>query len=229
LLAISELASNPLEARKFKALAYLLDPKAGPELLKVEEVKAAPLDMNQLRALEEFTRALQHYRAGRIKQAVETAKKDGVDKIFSLAPTKLDQKTFLQLCTDANCETCAANGTVVCATCKGTGVVVNMFQNVLCPTCKGKKRTLCPDCGGTHVRDPLPDQGVRIVLRSELWAMDVQGLGGDVGKKEAAEPKGWSTVLQSGRLKPVVSLSLDTITDIDPRKCRYRGGKWVEE
>ncbi len=229
LLGMSELASTPAEARKYKALAFVLDPKPGGELLNAEVVKPAPLDNIQLRALNDFTRALQHYRAGRIKLAVDAAKKDGVDKIFTLAPTKMDQKSFLQWCAEANCETCRADGTVVCATCKGTGLVLNMFRQERCPTCTGKKRMFCPDCGGTHVRDPLPDQSMRVVLRSELWAMDQQGLGGDAGGKEATEPKGWSTVLQSGRLKPVLRLSLDTVSDFDPRKCRYRNGKWVEE
>jgi hypothetical protein len=228
LLSMSELASTPFEARKYRALAYMLDPKTGPELLNAEVVKPAPLDMTQMRALDDFTKALQHYRAGRIKQAIDTAKKEGVDKIFPLAPTKIDQKTFLQWCTDANCETCR-DGTVVCPTCKGVGLVLNMFRQERCPTCMGKKRVYCPDCGGTHVRDPLPDQTVRAALRSELWAMDQQGLGGDAGRKEATEPKGWSTVLQSGRLKPVLRLSLDTVTDFDLRKCRYRNGKWVED
>jgi hypothetical protein len=59
--------------------------------------------------------------------------------------------------------------------------------------------------------------------------MEQQGLGGDVARKEATEPKGWSTVLQSRRLGPILPLSLDTVTDFDPRKCRYRNGKWVEE
>jgi hypothetical protein len=230
LLSMSELASTPTEAHKYRALAFVLDPKAGPELLKAEAVKPPPLDRNQLRALDDFTKALQHYRAGRLKLATDTVRKDGVDKIFGLAPTKLDQKTFLQWCTDANCENCRADGTVVCPNCKGNRIVVGMFgQRERCSTCNGNGRLICPDCGGTHVRDPLPEQSVRGALRLELWAMEQQGLGGDPGRKEATEPKGWSTVLQSRRLSPVLPLSLDTITDFDPRKCRYRNGKWVDE
>jgi hypothetical protein len=230
LLSMSELATTSSEARKYRALAFVLDPKAGAELVKPEVEKPKPLDKTQLRALDDFTKALQHYRAGRIKPAMDAARKDGVDKIFTLAPTKLDQKSFLQWCNDANCESCRADGTVACANCKGNGTVLNMFGQVeRCPTCSGKRRLICPDCGGTHVRDPLPDQTVRVALRSELWAMEQQGLGGDVARKEATEAKGWSTLLQSRRLGPVLPLSLDTVTDFDPRKCRYRNGKWVED
>jgi len=47
-------------------------------------VKPAPLDNTQLRALDDFTKALQHYRAGRIKLAMDTARKDGVEKVMRI-------------------------------------------------------------------------------------------------------------------------------------------------
>jgi hypothetical protein len=228
LLAMSDLASTPAEARKYRALAFLLDPKAGAELLKAEVVKPAPLDKTQLRALEDFIKALQNYRAGRIEAAISTAKKDGVDKIFSMA--RLDQKTFLQWCADAHCKNCSLAGRAYCSRCKGSGVVLSMFgQKELCPTCKGKKTVTCPECGGTHVLEPLPEQTVHVVLRSELWAMHRQGVGEDAGPKEAPGPKGWSTVLKSGRLTPVRRLSLESVSEFDLSKTRYRNGKWVEE
>ena len=230
LLRMSALATTPGEARKYRAMAFLLDPKTDAEILKVEAVKPAQPAIFSPRALEDFTKALQLYRAGQIKLATETAKREGVDKIFSMAPGKINQKTFLQWCADANCTTCRADGTVVCPACQGRGFVLNNFvQRVLCTNCKGKKKVTCPDCGGTHIRDPLPDQGLRVVLRYELWAMDQQGGGDSSVRKDATDTNSWSAVLQSRRLSPVLPLSLETITSFDPRKCRYRNRKWVEE
>jgi hypothetical protein len=230
LLRMSALASRPAEARKLRAMAFLLDPKADDAIVKDDAGKPAQPAPLPAGALEDFTKALQLYRSGQIKLASETAKHDGVDTIFRMAPGKIDLKAFLQWCTDANCTTCRADGTVVCPNCQGKGVVVNMFRQLeRCPTCKGKKRVPCPDCGGTHVRDPLPNDALRAVLRCELWAIDRQGGWDNRDGKDAAISKSWSAVLQSRQLSPVLPLSLDTITNFDPRMCRYRNRKWVAE
>jgi hypothetical protein len=230
LLGMSTLAKTPAGARKYRAMAFLLDPKADAEILKAEVVKPAPSAQFQDRALRDFTKALQLYRAGQINLASETAKHEGVDKIFSKAPGKIDLKTFLQWCIDASCQTCRADGTVICPMCRGSGIALNnLGRRVGCPTCKAKKRVPCPDCGGTHVRDSLPDDVLRVVYQCELWAVDRQGVGANVGRKEARDTKSWSAVLQSRQLSPILPLSLETITRFDPRKCRYRNRQWVEE
>ena len=230
LLRMSALANTPAEARKYRAMAFLLDPKADADILQTEAVKPAQPDKFPPRVLRDFTKSLQYYRMGQIKLASETAKHEDVDKIFTMAPGKIDLKTFLQWCSDAKCQTCRADGTVVCPTCQGKGVVFNVFNRAdRCTTCKGKKRGSCPNCGGTHIRDPLPDDVLSVVLRCELWAIDQQGIGDNVGRKEATDTTSWSTVLQSRRLSPVLPLSLETIASFDPHKCRYRNRKWVEE
>jgi hypothetical protein len=228
LLSMSALASTPAEARKYRALAYLLDPKVRPDLLRVEGDRPAEPAPFDARALGDFTRALRHFRAGQMKPASVTAQHEGVARIFSMAPGHTDLKTFLQWCSDANCPTCRVDGTVVCPTCKGRGQVVNVFKRVeLCATCKGRKRVLCPDCGGTHVREPQPDVR-RVVLQCELWALEQQG-GENAGRKGARDTKSWSAVVQSRRLSPVLPLRLETITRFDPRKCLYRNRRWVAE
>jgi hypothetical protein len=70
---------------------------------------------------------------------------------------------------------------------------------------------------------------MRVALQCELWALDLQAGGEEAARKEAGDAKGWSSLLQSGRLSPVMRLSLETVTDIDPRKTRYRNSRWVEE
>jgi hypothetical protein len=230
LLRMSALAGTPAEARRYRAMAFLLDPKADAGLLKAEAVKPAQPAKFQAAAMTDFVKALQQYRMGQIKAASDTAKHKGVDQIFRMAPGKIDLKTFLQWCTDATCQSCRADGTVICSNCKGTGVVRNGFKSVRCPTCNGKKALLCPDCGGTHVREPLPDKALRAVLQCELWAMEQQGAGDTAGLKDATDTKSWSAVLQSRQLRPALPLSLETmITGFDPSKCLYRNRKWVED
>jgi hypothetical protein len=230
MLGMSGLAGTKAEARKYRALAFLLDPKAGADLLNAEVEKPAPLDKSQEVAVKDFVRALQYYRTGQVQSARDAARKPGVDRIFARLPDKTDLKTFLQWCEDANCSNCKMIGTIYCPNCKGKGVVAAPFGQVeVCPMCKGKKIVTCPECEGTKVRDPLPDQTVRAVLKYELWAIDQLAGGEDAAPKEEAAAKGWSSVLQSGRLTPVLRLSPDTVSDFDPRKTRYRNGKWVEE
>jgi hypothetical protein len=231
LIRMAPLARTPAQARKFRALAFLLDPKADPKILEEQPVKPAAPAALPARALDDFGKAMQLYRSGQIQLAADTAKREGVDKVFGMAPGKIDVKKFLQWCTDANCTTCRPDGTVnaVCPNCNGLGFVFNAMKRAVCPACKGKKRAVCPDCGGTHVRDPLPDETLRDVLRCELWAIDQQGAGDNTVRKDAAETKGWSTILQSRQPGPVFPLSLETITSFDPRKCLYRNRKWVAE
>ena len=40
--------------------------------------------------------------------------------------------------------------------------------------------------------------------------------------------KRWSPVAQKAAVGPVGALTLETLTELDPRKCRYRDGAWVE-
>jgi hypothetical protein len=101
LLKMSDLAPTPVESRKCRALAYLLDSKADAKLLARDEDKPEKPLKAQPEALRDFTKALHAYRAGKVKLAIETAKRKGVDTIFSMAPGKMDQKSFLQMCADA--------------------------------------------------------------------------------------------------------------------------------
>src|SRR5205823_3109999 len=104
------------------AMAFLLDPKADAGLLKSEAAKTAPLPKAQAGALQDFVRALQHYRSGQIISAKQMAAHQGVDKIFARAPGMVDQKAFLQKCTDATCPTCRlTKGKSACAMCGGKG------------------------------------------------------------------------------------------------------------
>lgn len=76
--------------------------------------------------------------------------------------------------------------------------------------------------------DGLPDDLLRRVLELELA---LTGAAATLGTREPAEntdPKSWARILSLGDNKPVPSLSLQSITEFDPRKCVFRDGRWVE-
>jgi hypothetical protein len=228
LLAMSALANTPMESRRCRALAFLLDPNLEANLLNPDAGKAAQPVKVQPKFLRDFSRALQCYRTGQIKLAREAANRGGVDRVFSAAPGKIDQQTFLQWCSDAYCPTCKGVGKSTCPACKGKGTVPGPFgQPERCPTCKGQKLATCSACAGAGIQQPFPEDAMRYSLRAELWALD-QLAGGDTGGKNANDANSWSALFQKGQLSPIVPLSLETITELDPAKCHFRNGVWVE-
>lgn len=238
LVSMSKLAGvKQAEARKYRALALMLDPKMSPDLLKEDGGK--PAVSSSIRPdkknLDDFRKLLQPYCSGNYKDltsAITTAKQGGLDNVFTSAHMNRDQ--FVKWCDAALCKDCPGNkrlglpaGTWVCPTCKGVGVVVNGFKRDVCKTCNGAKVIPCPKCHGTRVFD-RPADNVRVVLRAELWTLGSDD--DDSDEKGEAGSKSWSAILQSGSPGPVRPLSLDTVVpEFDPHKCVYRNGKWVEK
>jgi hypothetical protein len=233
LLRMSDLAYTEAEARRYRAMAFLLDPTADARILKAEAGGPAKQAQIPPRDLEDFRRALQLYRLGAFEEAEKMVQREGVDKIFSKAlPTKLDLKAFLDLCGRAYCHMCSKDGTVACTNCNGKGQCFNKrtgdFEG-LCKVCvKGRKR--CPACGGKHFSDSVDNRSRRVVLQCELWALDQQGWRDNPRRGEAAGARSWSAVLQSRPPDPVQPLSLDTmIPKFDPKRNLYRNRNWVEK
>jgi len=230
---LADLADSRAEARRCRALAYLMDPKADAKIIE-PDAAARPVQPTkaQAAAFQDFIKAVQSYRSGKVMTARDTAKREGLEKIFSQAPDKMDQKSFLKMCTDANCPTCRTKGTVTCPTCMGKGTVRVIGKiTERCSKCQGKKVVTCETCDGKGINLDLSADVVRRLLRAELWATEqlVGGGGGDTGGggKKGAGDKSWSSVLKRRQVDPVLPLSLETITEFDPSKCHYRGGSWV--
>jgi hypothetical protein len=220
------LAGTPAEARKCRAMAYLLDPSGDAAQLKTGAAKPAELPAAQAGALKDFLRALRYYRAGQISLARSAAGREGVEPIFHAAPGMVDKNAFLQRCTDAACPTCKGKGKGTCATCGGKGTFIQFGRLQRCPTCSGQKATACKACEGTGVGQDVPDDVLRLVLRAELWAMD-RLAGSDPGGSGGSGETNWSALLQERHVSPVLPLSLESLTEFDPRKCVYRNGAWV--
>lgn len=72
---------------------------------------------------------------------------------------------------------------------------------------------------------PLPPAQLARLLRLEL------ALSGDAASAptttDAKARASWSAALASGDTRPIAPLSLETLTEFDPRQCVYRDGKWV--
>src|SRR5262249_6907539 len=111
------------------------------------------------------------------------------------------------------------------AMCNGKGTTRNVFSQVVrCTACTGKGDVFCASCDGTGV-SPVPEDMLRIVLRAELWAVDQ--LSAAPRDKTGTAAMSWSAILEARQATPVLPLSLDTITEFDPRKCLYRNGVWT--
>lgn len=97
LLGMSSLAGTEAEARRCRAMAFLLDPKDDADALKPAPMPKAPTG-----ALQDFEKALQSYRTGQIANAKKLANAKDMDMDFSKAAGGIDKATFLQWCTDAD-------------------------------------------------------------------------------------------------------------------------------
>lgn len=223
MLSMVALTPRPADARKFRAMAFLLDPKNDPALLKVEAAKFAPPSKTSLKALTEFQKAMKYYRDGDIKRAASVASDKGVAEYFGKAGLT-DQKSFLQACSDTKCAKCKA-GKMTCPNCKGKKVVSDagdMGVPQPCTVCNGLGTQMCSSCDGKGQSPPSEDY-LRSVLRAEIWALEHIVPSEPTPKKGAAG--GWSSAVSNPQ-SSIPLLTLENITEFDPRKCVYRKGTW---
>jgi hypothetical protein len=226
---MSQIAPSAADSRRFKAMAVLLDPKGDPAILKAEPAKkspaAGPEAKLQAAALLSFQTAMRSIRSGALNEAREAARKDGVEKIFAAAPAVGDQKAFLQICTDSICPTCRLKKNVRCTKCNGKGKAINMFGVAeICTMCNGKGEHRCTACDGSGM-SALSDDQLRAVLQAELWSIECAAAG-EVRPAGSVGERNWSSVLKAPP-RPAVVLSLETISEYDPRLCVYRKGAWT--
>jgi hypothetical protein len=224
LLAMSALAATPAEARKYRAMAFLLDGKTDRSLLEGDGKAQAKIPAA---AWQSFQQAMRKFRSGDIIQAREQAKAKDLASCFNAVPDMMDRDTFIQACTDAICPKCkyTNRNNFRCATCGGTGKdPFNSFQ--ACPTCKGKKVVRCSACDGSGVNRTRLDEHVDATVRAELAALNRLVPAAPSAAKHG-ESGSWASALSNPQLTPLPAMTLETITDYDARKCVYRNGTWV--
>ena len=224
LLRMSKLAPSAADARKYRAMAFLLDAQANKSLLKDEVIKPGPAAKTLPKALIAFQKALKSYRNGDMKAAREYASEKGAADYFSKSGMR-DQKSFLQACSDAICSKCNQTKYVNCTTCNGKGKVVDALGGQeACAACNGKGKQKCSACDGTGV-NAYSEEYLQVILRAEVWALD-QVLPAEVATKKNAPSASWSRAMSS-QPSPVPGLTLETLGEFDPRQCVYRKGTWT--
>ncbi len=97
MLAAAPLGRDHQEERRFKALAYLLDPKHDKESLK-DGSRTAPPDPTLSPEWKTFIAALKAYRKGNYAEAVKLANEPGVPRCFADAAGFLTHKEFVAKC-----------------------------------------------------------------------------------------------------------------------------------
>jgi hypothetical protein len=200
LLSMSHLAATPAEAQRFRGMALLLDPRLGPDALTRRDTGKAP-EGKEAPGRDDFLAALAAFRARQTAKALAYARKPGVAEWFA-ASELLRFAEFVKACEDhPECGRCQE------------GRVTVAGKSVPCPHCKGKPRPA-----------PLSERDLRRVILAELAALG-QAATAEAGR--ATPGRSWGALLDRGRTAPAPFLSLETLTEFDPRQCLYRGGKWV--
>ncbi len=212
LMRMSNLARNSDEARSFRAMAYLLDLLHDKSTLE----KKSP-GSGGSRAREKFLQALNLFRRGKTKTALELASEKGVADYFSIIPGLLSYQEFVRICKE-NPECSCKTGRIFCRKCLG--------KNPLCPACKGKGWNFCKKCKGKPRFVPISPLQERLMLRLEL--LYETNPGGNLNSSTKSHEKRWSRIIANRQLQPVPVLSLFTITEFDPRNCVHKNGKWVK-
>lgn len=209
LLKMVDLARTPAEARAFRAMAFLEDP-----LRDVQSLQGKGAKLVDDGSFEQFLKALRLFRRGKTNLALETAQGKGVSDYFALVPGLISYKDFIRLCQEhpeCKCKT----GRAFCTTCKGKGLLT-------CKTCKGKGFVDCELCQGKARPLKVSEDQLQAIVRLELMVESAAKL-----KLGSAQEIGWTDTLRQMMIGPAPVLSLENITEFDPRKCHYRAGKWI--
>jgi hypothetical protein len=228
LLGMSQVARTPAEARRLRALAFLLDPSHSPDILKFSFAANQSSEPTH----QTFVSAMQNFRRGRTAEALRLAQQPGVNEQFGMVRGWMSGDQFLNYCRNpVDCQKCS-RGWVSCPACKGTGRVPG-FDPIVgaevpgpCDACGGSGQAVCSACKGARRPGMLADRDLQLVLQLE-FAEEEQKAAQAVGDQPVRLEK-WSTVLSTYRPAPVSLPNLETLTEWDPRKSRYADGKWVE-
>ncbi|HUT94300.1 MAG TPA: hypothetical protein VMY37_32875 [Thermoguttaceae bacterium] len=177
LMGIAALADNPADVRKFRAVAYLLDPAHNRELLKRSDLPVPPAETAADTDPSELVDALRLLRQG--KYGLALGKAESAEPLFDRYGQFLSYREFIETCKAA----------------PGSGPSDDLLRRIL-----HVELTLSEPPASDDNREPPRD----------------------------APSADWLRIVTTGGHVPVPSLSLDTITEIDPRKCVFRRGRWAE-
>lgn len=221
-LGMIPLARNPAEERRFRAMAYLLDPAHDPAILRTSQSQArwsSELDPRQAQSLLKPLRAL---RQGTPRDALALARHYKLQERMSRWCDTITYEEFEQACAPV-CPHCT-RGRQPCPECQGAKFVTgDGTGRVACPTCGARGDVNCSVCGGNYQSNPVPRSLLERIVRLEMqWTA---GADPAADAQRAVRPP-WSRTWRLGDTSSAPDLTLDTLTGFDPRQCRYRDGRW---
>jgi hypothetical protein len=224
LLGMVPLARDTAEARRFRAMAYLLDPDHDPALLRVSEraaTRSSELDEKQAEFLLKSLRAL---RQGKRKEALMQARRCKLKERLPLLTDTITYDEFEKAC-DPTCPHCT-RGRQPCAACGGSRSVAGSDSSrVPCSACGAKGEIHCTVCQGNYKSNPLAPSLLKRILTLELAWLP----GSDATPDVAPPPRPtWSRAVQLAQSAPARELTLETLTEFNPRQNRYQDGQWKE-
>jgi hypothetical protein len=167
LLGMVALARDPAEQRRFRAMAYLLDPHHDRNVLKSTPDQASETDDAGRSGL---LRAVQAMRRGQRRVAMQLLDREPVQNEFEKYEDVISIEQFRSL------------------------------------------------------KDEIPPPLLRRLLTLE-WILSREQDTGDSPFSDRSTS--WSQIAQRRELAPAVPLSLETLTEFDPRACVYQQGAWV--
>jgi hypothetical protein len=225
LLAMVPLARNAAEERRFRALAHLFDGGHDPELLRPPGVPATlshTLDPGQVERLLQPLRLL---RQGKRRDALTQARRVKLKEQLPELTATITYEEFERAC-EPVCPHCQ-RGRQICRECRGKKSVPGKDgTRAACSACGGRGDRLCPECGGDYQSSRLATSLLKRILQLEL-ELELNSLPGDLAPAPSPRPP-WSHTARLGRLAPVLPVTLETLTEFDPRRARYRDGTWIE-
>ncbi len=170
LLGMAGLARSPAEERRFRAMAYLLDPNHDRNLLQDSAKNAGPEGSEDDEGNGVLLKAMRSFRRGKRATAITMASRPVAQKAFARFSEVLTLEELKAV----------------------------------------KKKEVPPDI-------------LRKVLALELILASGETATRDEDPDDMAP---WSRIVEREGTGPVPSLSLESLTEFDPRECVFSDGKW---
>lgn len=170
LLGMVPLAENDEQARRFRAMAYLLDPQHDPQLLPSKQEASAGGGEDTAEGERILLKAVREFRAGNTR----------------LARTLIDQDRVRR--------------------------VVARYEDIITYD------------ELYHAEYDTPPSTLYKIIRLELRLARGENTAEDENTEDGTK---WSEVAKQGVGAPIKPLTLESLTDIDPKECVFRNGKWT--
>lgn len=226
MLGLIPLARDAQELRRFRAMAYLLDPAHDTAVFSSPALRnrtGSELDEGRSKTL---LGALRLLRQGRRRDALAQAKRTHLESTLATLTLSISYQEFVQACANV-CPHCE-RGYQVCPECSGKKTVTDDDgQARTCPVCRGTGRVVCAHCRGNYRDNPIDPSLLRRILQLELaWSSGPDGA--KPATLDTPPHAGWGLAVARGQTKPIMPLSVATLTEFDPTANRYRNGRWEQ-